>query len=109
MGMCDVFDSYKKSDAIIQAVRSMSPDVIVCDEISTIKDVDAVSLALNSGVSFIATLHADNENELMRRPIAKNLLKSGAFSSVVFLDSRKNAGQIKSIVSAKKMLGDNDV
>ena len=109
MGMCDVFDSYKKSDAITHSVRSMAPDIIVCDEISTSKDIEAVLSGLNSGVSFIATLHADNENELMRRPIAKSLLKSGAFSSVVFLDSRKNAGQIKSIVSAKKMLGDNDV
>ena len=106
MGMCDVFDSYIKSDAIVQAVRSMAPDVIVCDEISTEKDIEALTCGLNSGVSFIATMHADNAKELYNRPIASYLLKSGAFSTVVFLRSKKETGQIESVVSVKEIFGD---
>ena len=109
MGMCDVFDSYIKSDAIVQAVRSMAPDVIVCDEISTQKDVDALTYGLNSGVSFIVTLHAGNVQELLNRPLAQSLLKSGAISTVVFLSSRNEAGQIKSIVPIEEILGDTYV
>ena len=109
MGMCDVFDSYIKCDAIVQAVRSMAPDVIVCDEISTQKDVEALTYGLNSGVSFIATIHADNKQELLSRPIAQEILKSGAISTVVFLRSKKEAGQIKSFVRAKEIFGDTDV
>lgn len=109
MGMCDVYDSYIKSEAITQAVRSMAPDIIVCDEISTVTDVEAVTYGLNSGVSFIATLHADNVDELKKRPIAKWLLETRAFSTVVFLHSRKNAGQIKSVVSIDEILGDKNV
>ncbi|MBQ2972018.1 MAG: Flp pilus assembly complex ATPase component TadA [Ruminococcus sp.] len=106
IGLCDVFESYIKNDAIIHAVRSMSPDIIVCDEISTAKDVEAVTYALNCGVSFIATVHADSMENLFKRPLAKSLLESGAFSQLVFLDSRNNAGKIKSIVEYSTVLGD---
>ena len=108
MGMCDVFDSYIKSDAIVQAVRSMSPDVIVCDEISTEKDIEALTCGLNSGISYIVTLHADNSQELLNKPIAQVLLKSGGISTVIFLRTKKEAGQIKSIVSIEELLGDKN-
>lgn len=106
IGMCDVYDSYKKSDAIIQAVRSMSPEIIVCDEVSTLTDVEAVTYGVNSGVSFILTIHAENENELIKRPIARKLLDTQAISTVVFLESRKKVGKIKSVISVDEMLGD---
>lgn len=98
IGLCDVFSGYIKSDAIIHSLRAMSPDIIVCDEISTLEDISAVSYALNSGVSFIATVHADSFDGLKKRPIAKKLIESTAFSKAVFLDSGINVGKIKSIV-----------
>ncbi len=109
IGLCDVFDSYIKSDAITHAVRSMSPDIIVCDEISTVKDIEAVTYALNCGVSFVATVHADNMENLKKRPLANKLLKSSAFSQLVFLDTRKNAGKVKSVVDLKNISGDTYV
>ncbi len=104
VGLCDVFEGYKKSDAITHSVRAMSPDIIVCDEISTIGDMTAVNFALNSGVSFIATIHSDSYENLLKRPLARKLLDSGAFSQCVFLDSRKNVGKIKSIVEYNEMI-----
>lgn len=98
IGLCDVFEGYQKADAITQAVRTMSPDILVCDEISTLDDVSSLTYALNSGVSFIATIHSDTYENLLRRPSAKKLLDSGAFSQLVFLDSRQNVGKIKSII-----------
>lgn len=109
IGLCDVFDSYIKSDAIIHAVRSMSPDIIVCDEISTAKDVDAIKSGVNSGVSFIATIHAENIDELKNRAFVRELLCTSAFSKIVFLETRENAGQIKSILDIKEIKGGNDV
>lgn len=106
IGLCDVFDSYKKYDAIIQAVRNMSPDIIVCDEISTLSDVDVLRYCLNSGVSFIATMHCDNIDSLLKRPFARELLSLNAFSYIVFLDSRHKAGQIREIISAESLGGD---
>lgn len=106
VGMCDVFDSYIKSDAITQAVRSMSPDIIVCDEISTLSDVSALTYGVNSGVAFVATIHADDIESLKRRSFAREIIRTGAFSQIVFLDTRKNAGQIKSILNVNKYCGD---
>ena len=102
VGLCDVFDGYKKCDAITQSIRAMSPDIVVCDEISTTEDVETVAFALNSGVSFIASMHADNYNNLLKRPLAQKLLETGAFSQIVFLESRNNAGKISSIIEYGK-------
>ncbi len=106
VGLCDVFDSYKKEDALIHAVRSMSPDIIVCDEISTLADFDVIQRCVNCGVSFIATLHSDDLDTMLKRPSVKKLLKTGAFSQLVFLDSRRNAGQLKSVVSLSELEGE---
>lgn len=108
IAMCDVFDSYQKADAITHAVRCMSPDIIVCDEISTLCDLQAVTYGVNSGVSFVATVHADSVESLLSRKIAVDLLKTKAFSKLVFLDSRHNAGAIKSVINISEVLGDID-
>ena len=100
MGLCDIFDSYIKSDAIIHAVRSMSPDIIICDEISTDADVSAIISGVNSGVSFVATIHADNFEKIKNRTIFKKLIDTNAFSKIVFLDTRDNAGKITAIYDA---------
>ena len=105
MGMCDVFNNYKKCDAITHAVRCMSPDIIVCDEIATFEDVDALSFGVNSGVSFIATMHSDSLKSLRNRAFFSKLIETKAFSYIVILDSRHNVGQIKSVLSANEIGG----
>lgn len=109
VGLCDVFDGYVKSEAITQAVRSMSPDIIVCDEISTPADVNALTYGLNSGVAFIATIHADSFETLKKRAFAKEIMKTEAFSQLVFLDNRHNAGKIMTMVNVNKYSGDFNV
>lgn len=106
MGLCDVFDSYIKEDAITHAVRSMSPDVIVCDEISTLSDVLTIKHSVNSGVSFVATVHADCKETLLKRKNFRDILGTGAFSQIVFLNTRENAGKIKSIVNIDELDGE---
>lgn len=109
LGMCDVFESYPKNEAIIHSVRNMSPDIIVCDEISTVSDIDALKFSVNSGVAFVATMHADSKQAFLSRMYVKQLLLTQAFSAVVFLDSRHNVGEIKEVVSVTQLLGDIDV
>ncbi len=106
VGMCDVFDSYIKSDAINHAVRTMSPDIVVCDEVSTSEDVRSLKYGVNSGVVFIATIHADSIDTFLKRPISKDILATKAFSKIVVLDNRENAGVIKSIHSVDEFAGE---
>ena len=82
----------------------MSPDYIICDELGTLNDVKAIESCANSGVSVIATLHCTDTAGLKNKPNALALLKTGAFQSIVFLDSRKNAGKIREIIRAGDLL-----
>lgn len=100
VGLCDVFDGYPKAAAIIQAVRSMAPQVILCDEIGGDADAEAVAQCQNSGVRVIATAHAGSMEELRRREPLKKILSAGAFTTFVFLKGRAQAGQTAGVFTA---------
>ncbi len=56
----DVLSGCKKSQGIMMAIRTMSPRVIIVDEIGDEEDFKAISTATNCGVSVVATLHGDS-------------------------------------------------
>lgn len=93
----DVFLSYGRYDAIITAVRVMSPQIIVIDEIGSDDDLSALKYALNSGVKLIATTHCADIDELKKKNVISKLLKFGAFDRAVILSSGTLAGRIKGI------------
>ena len=76
----------------------MSPDIIVCDEIGTQRDIDAMEYSVNSGVSFISTLHCSSIEELRKKANIKKLISSGGFKTLVFLDNRTAAGRVIKII-----------
>lgn len=94
VGLCDVYCGYPKAAAMIQAVRSMSPEIIICDEIGSAEEFDALAECRRCGVSVIATAHAENADSM----IFGQLLDTNAFSTAVFLKDRE--------VSAVKSLGE---
>ena len=83
----DVLDGYIKSEGILQAVRTLSPDVIVCDELGGDKDVAAVTGGVNSGVTFAAAVHATNVDDIRSKSSLYSLVKTGAFRKLIFLKS----------------------
>lgn len=94
----DVFGGCKKSKGMMMALRTMSPDIIVCDEIGTNQEVEAISNALNSGVKFIATIHAESEHDVYKKNQVQKLLSLGVFDSIVILDSSEKLSKIKKII-----------
>ena len=74
VGMCDVLNGYPKNVGIIQAIRVLSPDYIVCDEIGTKADIEAIGCGMHSGVSIIASVHAEDLEDLRERFILNQLL-----------------------------------
>ncbi len=105
IGMCDVFDCYKKSEAMLQSIRSMAPDIIICDEIGSSDDVTAIEHSVNCGVTLVATTHAVNEAELRNKQNIRVIAKTGAFSKVVFLSSKNNPGEIVKISEVGDIFG----
>ena len=98
LGLCDILDGYPKGEGIMQAIRSLSPDIIICDEIGNLSDLESVEEGLNAGVSIIASIHAGTLEELFRRKQALRLLNTGAFARVVMLKDRKTPGCVEKIV-----------
>ncbi len=99
---CDVLDGYPKAEGMMIALRAMSPDVIVCDEIGSGEDVDAIESVANAGVKLIATIHADSFSQLSRRQQFSKLMQISAFDVAVILCGKHNPGKIKEIVSLKR-------
>ena len=61
------------------ATRTLSPEVIFCDEIGSADEARAILSAQNSGVPLIATAHAENREMLLRRPNIRTLYDNGIF------------------------------
>ncbi len=76
IGDADVLSGAKKAEGIEMLLRTMSPDVIVCDELSGARDLAAVREALGSGTSIIASAHAKDYDELLKKPHLRALAKN---------------------------------
>jgi stage III sporulation protein AA len=87
--LCDVYVGYKKADAIELATRTMAPDVIICDEIGTYGEAEAILNVQSTGVPLVASAHAKNKKELYARPAIRLLLEAGVFGYIYsVLDKR---------------------
>ena len=75
----DVFISYPKGLAIEIATKTMTPELIICDEISSYEEAMAILMASCSGVKLIATTHASSFEELLRKENIKELLSHNVF------------------------------
>ena len=90
----DVFDGYPKAEGIAIAVRVMSPQILICDELGGAAETDALLHSLHTGVRLIASAHAESIPALRRRPQIRRLIEAGAFSHAVLLGSGAQCGQV---------------
>jgi stage III sporulation protein AA len=105
LGLCsDVLNGYPKAEGIMQAIRSLSPEFIICDELGGNDEVRAVEQGLNAGVSMISSIHAGSIDEFLKRKQAIALLETGAFGSVAMLNGQDKPGKIKGIYRAGDLL-----
>ncbi|QSZ26517.1 stage III sporulation protein AA [Aceticella autotrophica] len=94
----DVLDCCPKDTGIIMLIRSMSPDVLITDEIGKIEDIKAIHEALNAGVKIITTIHGYNINDIMRKEYIKELITEKEFNRYIVLSNRFGAGTIETIL-----------
>ena len=102
LGLCDVFCGYPKSAAVVSAVRSMAPDVIVCDEIGDESDVEALSYSLRCGAAFAASVHASSMDDLRSRKAVAEMIELYAFRYIVFLSGRAEPGRVDKIYEMRE-------
>lgn len=91
-----VFDGVKKSTGMLAALRSMSPRVIVTDEIGADSDVEAIYSIVNAGVRIVTSVHGYGVEDVRRRGRLGELIDKNIFSAVVVM---WNLGEIKEVIT----------
>ncbi len=99
----DIITGYPKAEGIMIGLRSFSPDIIICDEVASYEEVEAIESGVNSGVSFALSVHARSERELKTKPVIKRLLATGAFEKVILL-SGSEVGKIQKTFEAGELI-----
>lgn len=103
LGLCtDVLRGKKKAEGVLQALRLLSPNFVICDEIGFVEETYALLEGLNSGVTFIASMHGKNIDELIHRKQFRILFDENVFSRVLFLSEEK-PGEIISLYDSEEI------
>ena len=92
----DVLDNVSKGIGMKMLVRSMSPQVIIADEIGGQEDVEAINYVMCSGCKGIFSAHGEKIEDLYLNIFLKQLLIGHVFEIIIFLDSNEK-GKIKMV------------
>jgi stage III sporulation protein AA len=83
-GLClDILSGYPKHIGISIASRTLSPQVIICDEIGDTDEAMSMVSAHHGGVPLVASAHGGSLPELLRRTGIRLLHESGLFGAYV--------------------------
>ena len=92
----DVLDGCIKAEGMLMLIRSMSPDVIVTDEIGRSEDIPAIEAATCAGISIITTIHGNSYEDLMASKIGP-LVQQGVFKRIIFLTNTPSTGTVREV------------
>lgn len=103
----DVLDACPKAEGMMMAIRSLSPEVIIVDEIGSQKDIQALLEAAQAGVAVICTIHGKSLRQIKQRPALATLLKQNVFERFVVLNAAR-PGVVQAIFNGneKKLLSE---
>ncbi|EDL62687.1 stage III sporulation protein AA [Bacillus sp. SG-1] len=93
----DVLDACPKAEGMMMLIRSMSPDVIIVDEIGRREDGQAILEAVNAGITLIMTTHGHSLEEISKRPYLKEIIEMNVIERFIELSRGDNPGLIKDI------------
>lgn len=88
----DVLDGCPKAEGMMMMIRSMSPEVLVVDEIGRPEDAAALQEALHAGVRVIATAHGRHAADVRDRPVMRRMLEDRMFARLVELSRCRRTG-----------------
>ncbi|MNI24913.1 hypothetical protein D3C73_785470 [compost metagenome] len=81
-------DGCPKAEGMMMMIRSLSPEVLIVDEIGRPEDAIAIHEALHAGITVIATAHGVDLADVKRRPTLRELVNEGVFTRYVILQRR---------------------
>lgn len=90
----DIIRYSDKVYALNLGIRSMSPNIVITDELQTENDWKSVEFAATDGVKVIASCHGKSINDVKSKPY----FNKSVFERYVILDAYKPAGTVKEIL-----------
>ncbi len=93
----DLLSGYPRNIGIALAARTLGTEVMICDEIGSRAEAEAIREAHNCGVPLIATAHASSVRELLGRTGIGILHRAGCFGAYVGLARRGSFGFVYDI------------
>lgn len=84
----DVLINVPKDEGAIMLLRSMNPEYIAMDEITSPADLEAIVKITGCGVKLLATAHGNSMDELEKRPLYAKLLAMDVFRYIVTIRCR---------------------
>ncbi len=92
--LCDFLIGYPRAHGIEIAIRTMSPQVLICDELGDADEAGQILSCVSTGVPIIASAHGENIGELMSRPNIRKLHDGHVFSRYVGLRRESVGGRL---------------
>ena len=86
--LVDVLSGYPRGAGVEIAARTLSAQLIVCDEIGDLDEAMEIAAVHNSGVPLLASAHAGDLSELLRKPGVRLLHEARCFGAYVRLFRR---------------------
>ncbi len=84
----DVISGVRKHEGVFMALRALSPDVIVTDEIGKSDDLEALREVANAGVVMVTSAHAPDLETLLSRLFFRQVFEERLFDSYVVLSAK---------------------
>lgn len=91
----DIMDNCPKSVGIMMAIRSMAPEIIICDEIGTYDDIKSILTAVNCGVNLVTTIHGFGVEDLNKRDVFKDAVNNRIFERAIVLSGKNGVGTVE--------------
>ncbi len=86
----DFISGLEKIKAMEAATRVLSPEVIICDEISSPDEAERIIKHKNGGTIFIASLHASDLQDALSRDFVIKMLDNNVFGAIYCLARNKS-------------------
>jgi len=81
----DIIGNIDKQSGIEILIRTMTPEVIACDEIGTVEDAKAIKKCMISGVKGIFTMHGKNLEDIKMNSEINELIETKQIEKIIFI------------------------
>jgi stage III sporulation protein AA len=90
----DVLDRCPKAEGMMMLIRSMSPHIIIVDEMGTEEDAKAIDEASHAGIRVLCSAHGFSFRDVKERPTMKKIIESGVFQRYILIGNQYATGTV---------------